>query len=120
MKVEWMEGPTKTRQRGLNKRPRMVTQKLYRIGGNKCPIACLEKLLSKRPDDLSESGPLYLSPLRKERDWCRAAVWFSRVSLGVNTINTLMKNMARAAGLDTTNKHYTNHSIRKTTVQKLN
>lgn len=26
---EWIEGPTKTRQGGLNKRPRMVTQKLY-------------------------------------------------------------------------------------------
>ena len=41
------------------------------------------------------------------------------MSLGVNTINSLMKNMAHAAGLDTTNKHFTNHSIRKTTVQKL-
>ena len=27
--------------------------------------------------------------------------------------------MALAAGLDTTNKHFTNHSVRKTTVQKL-
>ena len=116
VKVEWIEGPTKTRQGGLNMRPRMVSQKLYRIGGNKCPVACIEKLLSKRPPDLSHSGPLCLSPLRKERDWCRALVWFSHVFLGVNTINSLMKN---AAGLDTTNKHFTNHSIRKTTVQKL-
>ena len=47
------------------------------------------------------------------------AVWFSHVPLGVITINSLMKNMASAAGLDLINKWYTNHSIRKTTVQKL-
>ena len=118
-KVEWMEGPTKTRQGGLNKLPRMVSQKLYIIGGNKCPVACLEKLISKRPVDLSATGPLYLSPLRKERDWCRTPIWFSQVPLGVNSINTIMKNMSQTAGLDTTNKHFTNHSVRKTTVQKL-
>ena len=35
------------------------------------------------------------------------------------TINTLMKNMAKAVGLDVTNKHYTNHSIHKIILQKL-
>ena len=33
--IEWVEGPTKTRQGGLNKRPRMVTQKLYCTGGQR-------------------------------------------------------------------------------------
>ena len=37
--IEWIEGPTKTRQGGLNKQPRMVTQKLYRTGGQRCPVA---------------------------------------------------------------------------------
>ena len=31
-KIATIEGPTKTVQGGLNKRPRMVTQKLYRTG----------------------------------------------------------------------------------------
>ena len=30
-----------------------------------------------------------------------------------------MKQMALAAGLDSANKHFTNHSVRKTTVRKL-
>ena len=34
--IEWMEGPTKTRQEGLNKKPRMVTQKFFPTGGKKC------------------------------------------------------------------------------------
>jgi len=29
VQVEWMEGPTKTRQGGLNRKPRAVTQKLF-------------------------------------------------------------------------------------------
>ena len=66
--IEWIEGPTKTRQGGLNKRPRMVTQKLLRTGGQRCPVAAYELLVSKRPPELKQNGPLYLSPL-KERMW---------------------------------------------------
>lgn len=119
VQIEWIEGPTKTRQGGLNRKPRAVTQKLFRIGGSQCPIACFEKLLQKRPPGLQHSGPLYLTPLRKERDWTKAPVWFSKIPLGIHSIDTLMKSMAEAAGLDVTRKRYTNHSIRKTTVRKL-
>jgi len=31
VQVEWMEGPTKTRQGGLNRKPRAVTQKLFEL-----------------------------------------------------------------------------------------
>ena len=31
--IEWMERPFKTRQGALNKKPWMVTQKLFRTGG---------------------------------------------------------------------------------------
>ena len=47
----------------LKKRPRSVTQKLFKIGGPKCPVAAIIKLLSKRPEALISSGPLYLAPL---------------------------------------------------------
>lgn len=58
--VEWIEGTTETRQGGLKKRPRQVTQKLMRTGGPHCPVAYFEKLLSKRPPELKSAGPLYL------------------------------------------------------------
>ena len=107
------------RQGGLKKRPRPVTQKLMRTGGSRCPVTLLEKLLSKRPPELELAGPLYLSPLRKQRDWSHVNVWFSRQPVGVNIINNFMKRMATQAGLDTTQKHFTNHSMRKTTVRSL-
>ena len=62
--IEWVEGPTKTRQGGLKKKPRSVTQKIFKIDGPKCPVAAIIKLLSKRPESLMSSGPLYLTPLR--------------------------------------------------------
>ena len=117
--IEWMEGPTKTRQGGLNKKPRMVTQKLFRTGGKKCPVGAYELLASKRPSELKCHGPLYLTPLRKDRLWDKTEVWFAKIPLGVNLIDTFVRRMVASAGLDSTNKHFTNHSIRKTTVKKL-
>jgi hypothetical protein len=60
VKVVKVEGPTKTRQGGLNKQPRKVSQKLYGIG---VPNA---QLPAKRPTDPNR-GAIYLNPLRKER-----------------------------------------------------
>ena len=96
-----------------------MVQKLMCTGGPRCPVSCFEILISKRPAELQTCGPLYLSPLRRERDWCKANVWFSRQAVGVNVINQFMKSMAKEAGLDITAKNFTNHSVRKTTVRKL-
>ena len=76
--TEWIEGPTKTRQGGLKKRMRSVTQKLFKIGSPRCPISAILKLLSKHPESMRTSGPLYLAPLRKERDWSKANIWLVR------------------------------------------
>lgn len=70
--------------------------------------------------ELKSSGPLYLCPLVKKRDWSQADIWYSRQPVGINNINTYLKKMALQAGLDCTDKHFTNHSVHKMTVKKLN
>jgi len=90
----------KTRQGGLNKRPRMVSQKLYRTAGQRCLVAAYQLLVLKRPTELKD-----LSPLRKERQWTKSPVWFSKTSLGVHSINIFVNKMTAAAGLDVTKKH---------------
>ena len=117
--IEWMEGPTKTRQGGLHKKPRTITQKLFRTGGKKCPVEAYELLVSKRLSELKSHGPLYLTPLKKDRSWDKTEVWFTKTPLGINSIDTFVQRMVADAGLDSTKKHFTNHSIRKTTVKKL-
>ena len=77
-----------------------------------CPVACFETLISKRPAELQTSGPLYLAPLRKKRDWSKMKVWFARQPVGVNVINQFIKNMAKEGRLDITAKNFTNHSVR--------
>ena len=73
--------------------------------------------MSKHPPSLLSSGPLYLTPLKKFQPDDKT--WFLYQPVGVNTMNSFMKELAKKAGLDVTNKHFTNHSLRKTTIQKL-
>ena len=112
--IEWVEGITKTRQGGLTKQNRGIPQIIFATGGEQCPVHLLEKLVSKHPPSL---GPLYLTPLKKFQPDDKT--WFLYQPVGVNTINSFMKELAKKAGLDVTNKHFTNHSLRKTTIQKL-
>ena len=46
-------------------------------------------------------------------------MWYSCKPIGVNGINNFMKAIANQGGLDTTNKHFPNHSVWKTAVMKL-
>ena len=46
-------------------------------------------------------------------------MWYTIVPVGVNTINTFMQAIANARGLECTGKRLTNHSVRKTTINKL-
>ena len=98
--IEWVEGPTKTCQGGLNKCPHLITQKIFRTGGVRCPIAWFEKLVLKRPLEFKDSGPLYLTPLRKERNWTKSPVWYSKKPLGEHSINNFICNIAVEAGFD--------------------
>ena len=113
--VEWVEGITKTRQGGLSKTERRLPQRMFSQGNDRCPVRFLELLISKRPPQLRNSGPLYLRPLDQPRN----DVWYSLQPIGERTINTFMKELAKRGGLDYTNKRFTNHSVRKITVRKL-
>ena len=89
---------------------------MFTVGGPNCPIVTLQKIISKHPEELKSRGLLHLTRLQcfdgKE-------VWFSRTKVGVNKINSFLKEMASNAGITKSNKRYTNHSVRKATVRKL-
>ena len=88
---------------------------MFATGDMRCPVKCLEILLSKRPAELKNSGPLYLRPLSNPKQ----DVWYYAQPVGVNKIDGFMKLIAHMGALDITNKNFTNHSVRKTTVRKL-
>ena len=93
--IQWTEGLTKTRKGGLSKPARRIEQRMFAVGGPRCPVMLLEMMLSKRPDELKFSGPLYLTPLQKPKP----DVWYSKQPVGVHTVNGFMKAIADTGGL---------------------
>ena len=48
--IEWVKGPTKTRQGGLKRKPRSVCQTIFNTGGPRCTMVAIMKLLTKHPE----------------------------------------------------------------------
>lgn len=114
--VEFLEDVTKTRQSGLRDCSRVTTAKMFPTGGLRCPVKLFRLFLSKRPEELRNSGRFYLQPKTNAvRD---DEVWFTRNPVGKNSISRFMKVLVEGTELEGTAK-LTNHSGRKTLVKKL-
>lgn len=64
---------------------------------------------------MRNSGPFYLATFENPK----SEVWYKKQRMGVNKIDSFMKNMALEAELDVQRTTLTNHSVRKTLVKKL-
>ena len=85
------------------------------------PISGYKLYTTKWPKEtLVDGSPFYLTinNLSREKLALSSAKWFKPQPMGVNKLNTLMRDCAKATGLGT-DKRITNHSARKTLVQKL-
>lgn len=112
--VEFRESPTKTRSGGLTIRRRTTPQVMFSTDGGKTdPVRLFKLWLSKRPEGMKDTGPLYLSIINRPKS---PDVWYTKVRMGENSIGNIMKSMASCLK---TNKKLTNHSMRKTLVSKL-
>ena len=93
--VTFKEGPTKTRQGGLRITHRAVQPKMFANGGERCPVMLFEEMLARRPPEMRDSGPFYLTTISKPK----SQIWFSRQRMGKHKIGQLMKVMAVKSGL---------------------
>ena len=113
--VEYIEGPTKTRNGGLSKKSRDFLPKMYATGDERCPVALFNEYLSRRPAALQNSGPFYLSINLSNNN-----TWYKAQPMGTNRINEMMKRIVQGTQLEhQQQKKLTNHSVRKTVVNKL-
>ena len=112
--VTFKEGPTKTRQGGLNTKRRPVLPKMFATGGTRCPVNLFREYLSRRPSEFLSTGPFYLALI----DNPQTSVWYKRQRLGTNSIDSMMRNIIKNSKVESTKK-LTNHSARKTLVKKL-
>lgn len=119
------ERQTKTRpgDNPANRRavkPRMFENKA--VGPERDPVFAYKLYRSKRPEQTSSpNSPFYLAvnhchSQEISHEYCKP--WFKVQPMGVNKLNSLMKDCAVKAGIGA-NKRITNHSARKTLVQKL-
>ena len=113
--VTFEENPTKTRQGGLRKKRRAIQPKMFATGGPRCPVKFFKTYLAYRPEEMRNSGPFYFAIIDKPK----SEVWYKKQRMGVNKIDSFMKNMVLEAELDVQGKKLNNHSVRKTLVKKL-
>ena len=60
--VQFEENPTKTRQGGLRNKSRSSPQQMWGTdGGERDPVRLFEQWLARRPEQMKNSGPLYLA-----------------------------------------------------------
>ena len=115
--VEFAEGPTKTRQAGLSSKSRSFQPRMFETGGERCPVALFREFIRRRPSTLQQSGPFYLA-LKTNRH-SEDEIWYKAQPMGVNKINFMMKDIIAGTTLETSEKRFSNHSARKTVVNKM-
>ena len=112
-----LEGPTKTRQAGLNAKSRSFQPKMFLTGGERCPVALFREFIRRRPSTVQQSGPFYLA-IKTNRHG-DDETWYKAQPKGVNKINSMMKCIIAGTSLETSEKRFSNHSARKTVVNKM-
>ena len=115
--VQFTEGPTKTRQGGLQSKNIDFQPRMLSVGGERCPVALFKQCVERRPLNMRWSGPFYLSIKANRR--LNDNIWFKTQPIGVNTTSNMMKTTVAGTTLEESHEKFTNHSARKTTVSKL-
>ena len=86
-------------------------QRMYGTGREDCPLKTMKLYLSK----LTPSNPSFFQT-PKAKGWKLSSIWFTRSTVGVNTIGKFMVTISELAKLS---QIYTNHCIRSTCVTTL-
>ena len=83
-------------------------------GGERDPVRLFEQWLARRPEQMKNSGPLYLAIIPRPT----TNVWYAKSRMGEHRIWQIMKAVASCLPKECPKK-ITNHSTRKTVVAKL-
>ncbi|XP_077990940.1 uncharacterized protein KIAA1958-like [Glandiceps talaboti] len=81
-----------------------------------CPVNIYKAFVQRRPQQMKcEDYPFYIG-IEYNKSILQNGIWFKNQPIGVNKLNTIMKSMAKSAGLS---DKLSNHSARKACVQRL-
>ena len=102
----YQEDISKTNQGGLysrTKQPKKVIHYANTTNPDRCFIHIYKTYMSKCPSD-RPAGAFYLQPLQKPK----GDIWFSKVPCGHNTLQKIVPELMKAAGIS---GYFTNHSL---------
>ena len=88
---------------------------MFETQRERCPVRLFQKHLLKRPVRMEKSGPFYLQPIENHL----TNISYKKTPMGINSINSMMKDLISNSCLQKSEKHLANHSARKTLVKKL-
>ena len=118
-RLVWLaERGTKTRIGQEHGHQRSFQPKIFATDNNRCPIKFYKAFESHRPAEMKKpDSPFYLAVRhhRKPTD----TIWYMKSPLGKNEIGKFMVKAAEKAGLGSSGKKLTNHSVRKTCISRL-
>ena len=111
--LEYHEDCSKTRHGGLKDRFIPAKEGIVFTDANvpeeRNLVLLYKKYVNLRPED-GKCNAFYLKPLRNKK----ADIWYADQPIGINTISKIVKGMIKEEG------HFTNHSLRRTAVSRLN
>ena len=87
---------------------------MFETQSERCPVKLFRKNLSKRQVGMEKSGTFHLQPIANPS----TNIWFKKTPMGINSINSMMKDLISGSHLQNSEKHQTNHSARKALVKK--
>ena len=118
--LEYTERQTKTRT-GENPRDvRPVKPRMYESQNKeRCPVKLYKEFALKRPEECNTADSPFYIAVNNVKERTTKQAWFKKTPVGINKLYSLMKTMVNNAELPKKD-NLTNHSARKTMLQKLN
>ena len=114
--LSYREDCSKTRQGGIKDRFKEAKECVVYSNGmvdsEKDLVQLYKKYCSHRPKS-GKSNAFYLKPMNCPTN----DIWYCDQPMGVNTISKVVANLTKLCGVS---GHYTNHSLRRTAVSRLN
>lgn len=106
---------SKTNKGGIKHKKYTVKQVCVYPARNhdRCPVTIFEFYMSKLRS-LRKNDALYLRPLANVSFY--SDIWYKDAPVGVNTLQSVVKNLAQEAGLE---GYYSNHSLRATAAARM-
>ena len=110
---------TKTRKGKENGHRRPFSPKAYATNTERCPVYFYRLFKSHRPEEMNKPDAPFFLAVRHGHRRINPQVWYMKAPLGKNEIGKFLKTAADEASIQRQGSKVANHSVRKTSIDRL-